>query len=205
MPLTRWAAVAGTVTLGAVWLRSWPVTATPSFMAHMTAHMLVVGLAAPLLAFAAWPVVASHTRRQWLSPVPASLVELVVVWLWHTPRLHHAARVDALAYVGEQASFLAAGLIFWLAVWTAALADRGRDVGSALLGLLVTLAHMTLLGALIALSPRPLFGHGTGAIVDQERGGVLMIVASAFVYIGVAVGLARRVLHPAWHSVKGTP
>ena len=59
----------------------------------------------------------------------------------------------------EQASFLAAGLVLWLAV-SAALRDRGgRDAGAAAIALLLTLAHMTLLGALLSLSPRPLYAH----------------------------------------------
>ena len=129
--------------------------------------MLVVAVAAPLLAFGSsvgrGADVAGAPAD---SPLPASVLELVVVWLWHTPALHHAARVQlALVFIAEQASFLTAGLLFWLV-------DRGRRCTAIagarparrLLALALTLAHMTLLGALLALSPRPLYAHG--GVVD---------------------------------------
>ena len=82
------------------------------------------------------------------------------MWTWHAPRLHHAARGGGPTLAIEQASFLAAGLVLWVAV-TAALRHRGgRDAGAAAIALVLTLAHMTLLGALLSLSPRPLYAHG---------------------------------------------
>lgn len=200
--------MAGAAVLAAVWLGPLAEVAGRSFTGHMSAHMAVVAAAAPLLAFALTvrETFVTHARR-WLSPVPASLAELVVVWVWHTPRLHHAARVDGALFVAEQASFLGAGLAFWLAVWTATLADRGRSAGAAMLGLLLTLAHMTLLGALIALSPRPIFAtaHGLDALADQQRGGVVMLVISAVVYLGAGVAVGHRLLRPRLAPAGGLP
>ena len=97
----------------------------------------------------------------------------------------------------EQASFLAAGLVLWVAV-TAALRDRGgRDAGAAAIALVLTLAHMTLLGALLSLSPRPLYAHGDGlseALADQQRGGAIMIIASAIAYLIAGLVAGHRLL-----------
>jgi putative membrane protein len=126
------------------------------------------------------------------------MVELVVVWAWHTPRLHHAARTSTLAFALEQAAFLISGL--W--VWLSALGGDGQRrnrTGAGVLALLLTSMHMTLLGALIALSPRPLFGHlqhsgGGSLLADQHLGGAIMLVVGGVSYLLGGLGLVRRLL-----------
>ena len=68
--------------------------------------------------------------------------------------------------------------------------------------LLLTSMHMTLLGALLALAPRPLFGEGTvtclgltlGAAQDQQLGGVLMLMIGGAVYLAGGLALVARLL-----------
>ncbi len=63
--------------------------------------------------------------------------------------------------------------------------------------------HMTLLGALLALSPRPLYGEGEvsclgvtlSAGVDQQAGGVVMLLIGAAVYLASGVALLARTLN----------
>src|SRR5262245_5150486 len=88
-------------------------TAAPyPFARHMVAHMALVTVAALLLAVgligSRWDPVARYPF--WFSAIAASMVELAVVWLWHTPRLHLWARNSDAVFVVEQFSFLAAGL-----------------------------------------------------------------------------------------------
>ena len=142
-----------------------------------------------------------------LSPWPASLLELVVVWAWHLPQLHHAARTQLPAFIAEQGLFLAAGLLFWLSIVGAVAADRGRAAGTAVVALAGTLAHMTLLGALLALAPRPLYAHAETAVealADQQRGGVLMLVVSTVIYLGAGLLTARPLVDPALPERAGT-
>jgi hypothetical protein len=63
--------------------------------------------------------------------------------------------------------------------------------------LLLTFAHMTLLGAALALGPRLLYAHDThgATLADQQGGGALMLVVSAVVYLAGALGLTRVLLH----------
>jgi putative membrane protein len=197
MPLIIWATLAGVALLASAWTGPLPEMATRSFAAHMSLHMLVVAGAAPLLALGILDRRGSGSRAlRLLSPLPASVVELLVVWLWHTPRLHHAASAHFLPFVAEQASFLIAGLLLWLAVLGAVHANRGRDAGTAVVALLLTLAHMTLLGALLALSPRPLYAHGDplAALADQHRGGAIMLVVSTIVYLSAGLAVGCRLL-----------
>jgi len=151
--------VLGLLTLAAAWLGVFDWALPGPFSAHMTMHMAVVAVAAPLLAFGVAGSVADPARRvpRLFAVVPASIAELILVWGWHTPALHHAARHSSAAFVLEQGSFLLSGL--WL--WTSAVGgDRRERAGAGIVGLLLTCMHMTLLGALLALPPRALYDHG---------------------------------------------
>jgi len=155
---------------------------------HMTAHMLSVAIAAPLIAIGlAGGSLDPAARWPRLQPLPASLIELAVVWGWHLP----AARALALHPVGllaEQASFLLAGLLLWSAVLGAmdgaAVSRRAAGVGA----LLLTSMHMTLLGVLIGLAPQPLYPQhhvptGFDPLTDQQLGGVIMLLLGTGSYL----------------------
>lgn len=154
----------------------------------MALHVTVVCVAAPLLAFG---IAASRADpvRYWPSafaPLPASLVDLVVVWAWHAPALHMTARSSPALFVAEQASFLAAGLLLWLSVFGGGQRERTARAGAGIIGLLLTSMHMTVLGVLLTLAPRPLYEHAGDAaavLADQRLGGLLMLLGGGTVYL----------------------
>ena len=81
----------------------------------------------------------------------------------------------------EQGTFLLSALLLWLA------ACGARGV-AGVVALLLTSMHMTLLGALLTLAPRPLYpGHsgsfGLDRLTDQQLGGVLMLAAAGSAYL----------------------
>lgn len=173
---------AGTLALGALWLGPLPALASHSFAAHMALHMGVVALAAPLLALA----FAGRELPEALAPLPLSALEAAVVWSWHAPALHHAARHGGGAFAAEQGSFLAAGVLVWASSFA-----RGR-AGTGAAALLLTSMHMTLLGALFALAPRPLYGrHG---LEDQWLGGVVMLALGNASYLAGGLYLVARLM-----------
>lgn len=195
--------IAGLLTLAAAWAGPLPSLASRSFAAHMTMHMAVVAIAAPLLAIGVAgsrydPVLRAPAL---FAPIPASLVELAIVWVWHAPALHHAARHDTAAFVAEQTSFLAAGLLVWLAAFGGDPARRANRAAAGVVALLLTSMHMTLLGGLLVLAPRALYLH-RGALdaltplQDQHLGGAIMlIVGGASFLLGglwLTAGLLRR-------------
>jgi putative membrane protein len=151
----------GAMTLAAGWLGAFSLLFAGPFAAHMMLHMAVVAIAAPLLALgvAGTPFDPVPRAPRLLHPVLASVVELLLVWGWHTPALHHAARSSALGFVLEQASFLGSGLWLWLSAFGGGQAQRAERDGAGIVALLLTCMHMTLLGALLALPPRPLYTH----------------------------------------------
>ena len=160
------------------------------FAAHMLRHLLLVAVAAPLLAFH-----LARRRPGWgrglarfCPPLLASALEFLVVWAWHAPALHHAAGTGLLPFLFEQALFLGSGLLLWLT----ALARPQAGI----VALLLTAGHMTLLGVLLALSPRALFADGH-ATYGQELGGVLMLALGGIAYLAGGLALLARLLKPS--------
>ncbi|WP_419900333.1 cytochrome c oxidase assembly protein [Roseomonas sp. USHLN139] len=171
----------------------------PSFTGGMLRHMAVVAIAAPLLALGLsggrfdvtlrWPRLAG--------PIGASVLEFLAVWGWHLPGPHNAASASLGMRVLEQGSFLAAGLLLWLASIGPA-EQRGARGAGGIVALLLTSMHMTLLGALLTLAPRPLYDHeaclGLTVLEDQSLGGVVMLLVGGTVYMAGGLWLAARLL-----------
>jgi putative membrane protein len=123
-----------------------------------------------------------------VAPILASMIELVIVWAWHVPALHQAARHEGGAFALEQTSFMLAGLLLWIAAIGGDAEQRRLRAGGGIVALLFTSMHMTLLGALFALAGRPLFQHeapasGLSPLVDQQLGGVIMLLVGGASYL----------------------
>ena len=160
---------------------------------HMAAHMIAVAIAAPLIALGVQGsrYDPAHLLPRLATPLAAALVEAVVVWGWHVPALRRLVAHAPAWLAIEQAMFLAAGLLLWSAV----LAPRHRAAGVA--ALLVTSMHMTLLGALIGLAPRPLYmHHGSDALADQQLAGVVMLLVGGIAYLVGGLAMLGRLLQP---------
>ncbi|GAB2625693.1 cytochrome c oxidase assembly protein [Novilysobacter erysipheiresistens] len=211
--------------LGAAWLGPLPEWSRQSFAAHMAMHMAVVAVAAPLLAVGLAGSRLDPVRRLStdarppgmppaaalaavvLSPIVASVIEFLVVWAWHAPALHHAARHSAGLLVVEQASFLVVGLLVWLSAFGGGAGPRRRRAAAGIGGLLLTSMHMTLLGVLLALAARPLYPHdaivafGLTALQDQHLGGVLMLLFGGVAYMAGALVLLLGLLRDRGEAV----
>jgi putative membrane protein len=132
-------------------------------------------------------------------PLLASLAELAVVWLWHTPILHSAASESVQFLVAEQAAFLLSGMYLWLSVLGGDVECMNSRRAAGIVALLLTAMHMTLLGALLALSPRPLYAHmhgfsGLTPIEDQHLGGAIMLIIGGVSYLVGGLWLATGLL-----------
>lgn len=193
----------GLLLLGALWFGPLPAMARHSFAAHMSLHMGVVAVAAPLLALVLAGGRCDPVRRApgWFPPIPLSLLELVVVWAWHAPALQHAARHTSGGFIAEQAAFFTAGLLVWLSAFGGDPETRRERAGAGITALLLTSMHMTLLGALLALTPRALYLHGDGhgqldPLEDQHLGGAIMLVIGGVSYLAgglwLTAGLVRQ-------------
>jgi putative membrane protein len=190
--------------------------------AHMVQHGLLVA-AAPLLllmgkpgvAFA-WALPAGWSRGSmvavawrplaraglWLSrPFPAATLHGFALWVWHAPALFDAAVGREWLHTLEHACFLGTALLFWRAVLDA---RSGERIGLALAAAFATLMHGGLLGGLITMARRPLYGWyegltepwGLTALDDQQLAGLLMWVPMGLVYFGACLWLASRLIAP---------
>jgi putative membrane protein len=196
--MTGTALILGGITvLALAWGGPLPGLVPESFAAHMTLHMLVVAVGAPLLAIGL-ATRYGRGRLADLSPaVPAVLtvLDLVIVWGWHTPALHDMTRGMPAVLAIEQASFALVTLLLWFTAFT----------GPALVGALAlffTAMHMTLLGALLGLGGRSLYGTPeTGLLAlcltpveDQHVGGAVMLGVGGVVYLVAGLWLVSRLL-----------
>lgn len=163
------------------------------FTGRALQHVVLTLVAAPLMA---WGLGLSRRRSRAL---PAAAVFAVTLWAWHTPGLYDLTFHNDLVYWGMHASL--AGAALWL--WSELLAaDQGHGLGG-LLAVLLTCLQEGLLGALLTLAPRPLYGAhalttaawGLTALQDQALGGALMWVPGGAVFLAVALLQFARLLH----------
>jgi putative membrane protein len=199
--MRRPAFVAGVAMLAAAWIVAAP---GHGITAHMAAHMAAVAIAAPLMAFGLAGTRADPASR-WplvVAPLPMSLIELLVVWGWHLPAARAIAAGSVAGLALEQVMFLAAGLLLWSACLGTRDAGNSARRAAGIIALLLTTMHMTLLGTLITLAPRTLFGTAgfsclgitLSPIVDQQLGGVIMLLVGAGSYLFGGLALLFRLL-----------
>jgi putative membrane protein len=199
--MRRLMAISGCLVLALAWAGP-ALGIEAGFTGHMIVHMAVVAIAAPLLAIglAGSRLDPTPLAPLLFAPMLAMALELVVVWGWHAPALHAAARGSPAVLALEQLSFLAVGLLVWLAAFGRGPGTARAAWGAGILALFLTSMHMTLLGALLALSPRPLYGHAHGGLAglapldDQHLGGAIMLLVGGASYLIGALALMARLL-----------
>lgn len=200
----------GFTTLFIVW-GLLPQLAPSAFWVHMTMHMGVVAVAAPLIAIGIaggrLDPVAKSPRL--FAPIPISLLEFVVVWVWHAPGPHHFARHTVLGLLVEQSMFLGCGLLLWLSAFGGHKPHDANRAAAGLIALLLTMMHMVLLGALLALSPRPLYAHDVSHVrlsplEDQHLGGAIMLIGGGISYLIGGLWLSVRLLQGSVDQPRGS-
>ena len=198
---SRGVLICGLLMLLIAWVGPLPSLVPASFAAHMMLHMSVVGIGVPLVAIGLAPLVADRLpRSQLMLPIAISLVDFVVVWGWHAPALHGAARSNPAVLAVEQASFAIVSLLVWGLALAGTEQTRTQAALSGALTLFFTSMHMTLLGALLGLAPRTMFDHshhglaGLSPLADQQLGGVIMLAIGGVIYLAGGLTLVARAL-----------
>lgn len=185
------------------------------FSAHMTQHLLLAVVAAPLLVLGA-PAVAlpralspqwrrrvarwQGRLRRWANARPGlpavGLAVYALAWsVWHVPALYDAALRSLAVHAVEHATLLTAALAFWAPV----LRPRRTPVWAGPLLLAGAAAQGGILAALLVFSPRALYAHGAATawwgldpLSDQALAGVIMWVPGGIVYLIAAATLFAR-------------
>jgi putative membrane protein len=192
-PPTRppWRLAAGVTGWLALATALWSPVATLGhflFAAHMTQHLLLMAVAAPLLLLAdPLPAVlwglprplrhrlgrlltgGSRLRTAWerLTSVPmAAALYAVALWAWHHPRAYEAALGGEWVHHVEHAAFFGAAIVFWWPViGPAPRARRPASYGLRIAHVVGAALHGSLLAMLLVWSPRVLYE--TYAAVDR--------------------------------------
>ena len=219
------AGAAGLATLAGALLSPLDAGAEASFALHMTQHMLLIVVAAPLLALGnvgvavlaalpadlRVPLGRSFARRPLrrlrggLFAVPAATATHgATIWLWHAPALYEAALEDDLVHYLEHLTMLGTAVLFWWSV----VGSRWRQplgYGAGVAALFLTMLHTGLLGILITLAPAPLYpsyaaGQRTmlAPLEDQQLAGIVMLLPGGLVYLGAGLALLA-----AWLDAAG--
>ncbi|MFS2153303.1 cytochrome c oxidase assembly protein [Rhizobium sp. Rhizsp42] len=182
------------------------------FAVHMIEHEIVMAVSAPLIvlsrpaAFMVWSLPragrlaasrmfnAAPLRVAWTSltgGLLATLLHGAAIWVWHAPVLLDTSIADTTAHRAQHLTFFITAIFFWWAmIWRS-------ERGVAAWHLFVTMMHTSVLGALIALSPRVLYvaqtadarEWGISPLQDQQMAGLLMWIPAGTVYAGAAIFL----------------
>lgn len=171
------------------------------FSARIAQHMWLVLIAAPLLTLAG-PVSlaprATIVPKAQYSLFSGGTAFAVCLWLWHAPLLYALTFTSDLAYWTMHVTLIGSALILWRSML------GGNGLGRVGV-IFFTFLQMGLLGALITLAPRILYGPhvltaslwGFSPLRDQQLGGLIMWIPAGFVLLFVALASVLVLLRPA--------
>lgn len=185
---------------------------------HMTQHMVLMMVAAPLFVLGSpglvmlwavprawrgsvagwmWQSVVGRTawRLAW-NPILVWSLHAVVLWGWHLPALYEAALGNRWIHDVEHFSFFAVAYLFWR-VAIDPLSRFRLDRGAAVLYLFTTSLHATVLGVFMTLAEQPWYAAYEGrtelwnltALEDQQLAGLIMWMPACMIYAIVAAAI----------------
>jgi putative membrane protein len=161
--------------------------------------LLAIGLTGPVLA----PVLTKPgiSRLQILThPVAAVAIWLLAMYGWHAPPLYQAAEEHELIHLAEHACFVTAGVTMWLALigpfpkpeWfgnSARVVYTGTVHFSSMALANILMWSGTVLYPFYAAGDR---AHGLDPITDQSIAGVVLMIQSLLVMLGVFFWVLMR-------------
>jgi len=168
------------------------------FSAHMVQHLVLTLVFPPLLLYGtpAWalrPLLAPRAVFRFAAwatrPLPAALIFLAPISLWHFPVFYEAALRHHGLHVVQHLVFIATSVLMWWPVLSP-VPELPRISYPAQMGYLFLLGiPMSVVGALITLSDRVLYPFYATAprewelspLADQQIGGLLMWVPGTLV------------------------
>jgi cytochrome c oxidase assembly factor CtaG len=177
---------------------------------HMVQHLLIMTIAAPLLLVGLPEMMRAQIH---VNPVVCWLAGTGVVVWWHIPTIFDLGMSSAAWHGIEQATFLIAGLLFWLPV----IEPRSGVTHSWAVPLYLFLATLPCdaLSAFLTFCGHVVYRSyvtepglsSTAAELDQSCAGALMWVWVTFAYLLPAVAITLRILSPrvALRRVETSP
>jgi putative membrane protein len=210
----------------------WMATASPlaildheMLTAHMVQHLLLMTLAPPLILFGMPRELLAHgLPRRWLQAIDRPLrsepmqqlasvaTHPVLCWfaaagtlvMWHIPSAFMLGLRSQMWHGAEQASFLAAGLLFWSPVVRPLPKTLKWPESTILLYLFLATLPCDILSGFLVFCDRvmyPVFlsspgSFGLSALEDQQCAGALMWTCVTVVYVIAGAVFTARLLSP---------
>jgi cytochrome c oxidase assembly factor CtaG len=187
------------------------------FSMHMTQHLLLIMVAAPLIVLGdpvtvtlwAFPVRwrrrigLGFRRTRWLraawgaltlAPVAWTL-HVVTLWLWHAPIFYEMALQSEPLHEFEHATFFLTALLFWWLLF----APHGRrlNIGAKVAYLFAAMLQGTILGAVITFARHAWYwsyfgttkAWGLTPLEDQQLAGLIMWIPAGLIYLAALLPL----------------
>lgn len=210
-PLATWRIVSyfgGLTLILAVFLSPVAHIGEELVLAHMVQHLVIGDLAALLIVLGLrrsvlQPVLAIRTfdRLRFLTlPMLALPLWIANLYVWHLPALYEGAVTSPALHALQHACFIGFGILMWMPIagplpvpaWFGGGAQLGYTVVARLAG--------AGLGNVLMWSGTPLYPvyapgeayWGISALSDQGTAGVIMMVESGFVTLGVLAWVLLR-------------
>ena len=158
---------------------------------HMIQHVLLMTLAPPLVWLGAPATVVR--ARAFSRPTLCWFVAALVLVGWHVPAVFTLGMRSSAWHAVERASFLIAGLLFWLPVVRAASCGPTEERWSIIVYLFLATLPCDVLAGLLVFSEHvayPIYfetsRHSIASVLtDQECAGALMWTCVTIVYLAV--------------------
>jgi putative membrane protein len=161
--------------------------------------LLALGLTGPVLV----PILSKPGVRHLqvlLHPVVAVLLWIAVMYGWHAPPLYQAAEESELIHLFEHACFVGAGVTMWLALLGPF--PKPEWFGNGSKAVYVAVAHFSTMGLanILMWSDTVLYpfytasdrAHGMEPVADQSIAGVILMVQSGIIMLGMLFWLVLR-------------
>jgi cytochrome c oxidase assembly factor CtaG len=177
-------------------------------VAHMVQHLAIADLAALLVALGLTgpllqPVLALRGLR-WLRAFGNPLVALPLwalnLYLWHLSALYEGVLDSAPLHLLQHAAFFGFGLAMWMPLFGPL--PRPAWFGNGAMAVYVVVVRLSgaVLGNVLAWSGSPLYDayaageaeHGIAPLADQGAAGMVMMVESGLVTLGVLAWIVFR-------------
>jgi putative membrane protein len=177
-------------------------------LGHMIQHTLLLDEAALLLALGLTgpvlvPILTKPGVRRLqvlMHPVVAVALWLLVMYGWHTPPLYQAAEENELIHLLEHGCFIGAGLGMWLALLGPF--PKPEWFGNGARAVYAGAIHFSSMGLANILMWSgvvlyPIYGaseraHGITPVTDQSVAGVVLMVQSVVMMLGIIAWLVLR-------------
>jgi putative membrane protein len=212
-PIPRWRFAVFVAGLISVWIATGSPLADldhEMLSFHMVQHLVLMTVGAPLILLGA-PIVLLPFRYPLIRTIWHALTQPAVAWLagtaavigWHVPAAFELGMRSHLWHVTQQATFFAAGILFWSPI-----IEDGQGAARSRWFVPLYLFLGTLpcdaLSAFLTFCDRVVYEpyvreaqlFDISPVQDQEAAGALMWVWVTFIYLVPAVVITIRLLSP---------